>query len=308
MKIYLAPMEGVTNNIFRDSLCRHFGGVDKYFTPFITPASKLSTKIKRDISPDNNIGQRLVPQILTNDAEGFLELCRLLSEYGYDEFNLNLGCPSGTVVSKGRGSGFLAYTDELNRFLERIYSSSYKISVKTRIGKDSPEEFYRLMEIYNSYPITELIIHPRTRQDMYKGEPYWDMFEYAQKNSTMPLCYNGDIFTVEDYNRLTEHFPNLKAIMLGRGLVANPALALMIKGEGELDINRLRAFYKDIYDGYKQILSGDTQLMFKLKEILLYMTSSFKDNEKITKNIRKAKKLEQLNIAVEELMSCELVY
>ena len=149
MQIYLAPLEGITGNIFRSALFEHFGGVDKFFTPFISPSEKgvLSTKVYNDVLPENNIGQRLVPQILTNSAEGFVTMCRRLSEFGYDEFDLNLGCPSSTVVSKGRGSGFLAFPDELDRFLDAIFKSGYKISVKTRIGKESADEFVRLLEI-----------------------------------------------------------------------------------------------------------------------------------------------------------------
>ena len=190
MEIYLAPLEGITNNIYRESQHTYFGGIDKYFTPFIAPNEQgiLNTKVTRDILPENNKGMNLVPQILTNSADGFIVMCKTLEQYGYTEFNLNLGCPSGTVVSKGRGSGFLAYPDELDKFLDEIYKSDYNISIKTRIGKESPEEFYRLLEIYNQYPLTELIIHPRTRKDMYKNTPNWDMYKYAIENTKHKLC------------------------------------------------------------------------------------------------------------------------
>jgi tRNA-dihydrouridine synthase len=309
MKIYLAPMEGLTGNVYRSALLRHFGGVDKYFTPFITPSDKavLGSRILRDVLPENNKGQVLVPQILTNNADGFLRMCDRLSQYGYTEFNLNLGCPSGTVVSKGRGAGFLAYPDELERFLDTVFNGRYKISVKTRVGMASGEEFYRLLEIYNKYDMTELIIHPRTRADMYNNHPDWELFKYAVENSKNTLCYNGDIFTVEDYKTFTAEFPQIGRVMLGRGVLINPALPLIIKGGEGVTAQQLKAFYFDVYNEYAEILSGSTPLMHKMKELLGYMSRLFADSEKTCKKIKKAKNIGDFNAAVYELFDgCEL--
>ena len=306
MNIYLAPLEGITNNIYRESQHTYFGGMDKYFTPFIAPNEQgiLNTKVIRDILPENNKGMNLVPQILTNSADGFIIMCKTLEQYGYTEFNLNLGCPSGTVVSKGRGSGFLAYPDELDKFLDEIYKSGYNISIKTRIGKESPEEFYRLLEIYNQYPLTELIIHPRTRKDMYKNTPNWDMYKYAIENSKHKLCYNGDIFTVKDYNNFIKEFPNTDTIMVGRGIISNPALACEIKGIKKLNKDDLYKFYEKMFNDYKEILSGDTPLLHKMKEVFVYMIDSFNDCDKIAKKIKKAKNVRDFKNAVNELFSC----
>lgn len=303
MNIYLAPLEGITNNVFRTNQNKYFGGIDKYFTPFITPSEKgaLGTKIKRDILPENNKNQILIPQILTNSSQGFITMCKRLEQYGYTEFNLNLGCPSGTVTSKGRGSGFLAYPDMLNYFLEEIFKSNYKISIKTRIGIENPEEFYELLKIYNCYPLTELIIHPRTKKDMYKNTPNWEIYKYATENTCHKLCYNGDIFTKEDYDKFIKAFPDTENIMLGRGVIKNPALPLIINGAKDLDISLLRDFYYNIYEDYKKILSGDTPVMYKMKEILFYMAELFQDNQKIIKKIKKAKTTVELNNAVDEL-------
>jgi tRNA-dihydrouridine synthase len=304
MYIYSAPLEGITGHIFRANQLKYFGGVDKYFTPFITPSEKavLGTKILRDILPENNKGQNLVPQILTNSAEGFVTMCKRLAEYGYNEFNLNLGCPSGTVVSKGRGSGFLAYPDKLDAFLNDIFKSDFKISIKTRIGIESSDEFFRLLEIYNKYPLMELIIHPRTRKDMYKNQPDWDMYDYATQNTSHKLCYNGNIFDVEDYKRFTEHFPDTDSIMIGRGMVANPALPAIIKN-GAVTVTKadIKGFYYDVYDGYKEILSGSTPLMYKMKEIMSYMSASFEGSEKISKKIMKSKNIKEFDERVREL-------
>lgn len=305
MNIYLAPLEGITSNIFRTSQHKFFGGVDKYFTPFITPSDKgvLGTKVLREILPENNREQLLVPQILTNSSDGFVTMCKTLEQYGYTEFNLNLGCPSGTVVSKGRGSGFLAYPDELDCFLESIFKSGYKISIKTRIGVENSQEFYRLLEIYNQYPLEELIIHPRTRRDMYNNHPDLEIYKYAVENSKNKLCYNGDIFNLKDYKNFIKNFQNTDTIMIGRGVIINPALPVVIKNQGSVTIDKLKSFYYDVYEGYKEILSGSVPLLHKMKELLLYMVMLFYDNVKITKKIKKAKNIKELDSAVTELFS-----
>ncbi len=305
MKIYLAPLEGITGNIFRAALDRHFGGVDKYFTPFIPVADRggLSTKAYRDVLPENNKGMHLVPQILANSAEGFLVMCdRMSADFGYDEFNINLGCPSGTVVSKGRGAGFLAFPDELDRFLDGIYKSRYKISVKTRIGKNEPDEFYRLLEIYNKYPVHELIIHPRTGKDKYGNTPNWEMYYHAVKNSKHKLCYNGDIFTVDDMKRFSETFPDTDTIMLGRGAIANPALPSLLKTGEMADADKLKAFFDDIFEEYGEVLSGNTNLLHKMKEVALYMSWRFEDCTKTIKKIKKAKNVVEFKAAVYEML------
>lgn len=309
MNLYLAPLEGVTGSIFRNCQHKCFGGFDKCFTPFISPNCKgaLSTKVLRDILPENNEGQVLIPQILTNSAEGFLTMCKSLEKYGYTEFNLNLGCPSGTVVSKGRGAGFLAYPDELDRFLDGIMGRGYKISIKTRIGIENPDEFYTLLEIYNKYPLTELIIHPRTRRDMYNNHPDLEVYRYADENSKNKLCYNGDIFTLEDYNGFLRIFQKTDTIMLGRGVVRNPALPLILKNNYALTKDKMKEFYYMLYTEYERSFQGSIQFLYKMKEVLSYMVLSFEDSAKPAKKIKKAKNARELDAAVLELFSvCKL--
>ena len=186
MKFYLAPLEGVTTYVYRNAYHKHFRPMDKYFTPFIVPHKEknFSTREKKELSPENNQGLFVVPQLLTNNAEDFLKTANDIVKFGYDEINLNLGCPSGTVVAKKKGSGFLAFPEELERFLDEIFNKAdFKISIKTRIGKENPDEFYRLLEIYNKYPMEELIVHPRIQTDYYKNTPNWKMFEEAYKHS-----------------------------------------------------------------------------------------------------------------------------
>ena len=216
MKFYLAPMEGITGHIYRNSYEKYFHNIDKYFTPFIVPNQSVSLKTKelKDLLPQNNKGLNIVPQILTNDADGFILTANKLKQLGYEEINLNLGCPAGTVVSKKRGAGFLAYPEELDKFLDEIYKiDNMKISIKTRLGKERADEFYKLIEIYNKYPLEELIIHPRTREDFYGNTPNLEVFKDALKLSKHSICYNGDIFTLNSYNKIINEFTEVNNIV-----------------------------------------------------------------------------------------------
>ena len=155
---------------------------------------------------------------------------------GYNEINLNLGCPSKTVVSKGKGSGFLAYTDELDVFLDTIFSkATFDISIKTRVGRDSAEEFPNLLDIFNKYPIKELIIHPRIQSDYYNNHPNWSAYELAYTKSTNSICYNGDINTPDMFKRFVAQFPNSESVMIGRGILQNPGLVGEIKEDKKID-------------------------------------------------------------------------
>ncbi|ELC8441127.1 tRNA-dihydrouridine synthase family protein [Clostridium perfringens] len=306
MKYYLAPMEGITGYIYRNSYEKFFGNIDKYFTPFIVPneSRSLKTKELRDVLSENNSEMNIVPQILTNDSEGFINTARKLQQLGYNEINLNLGCPSGTVVAKNRGSGFLAKREELDKFLEDIFKiDDMKISIKTRIGKDSPEEFYELIKIYNKYPMEELIIHPRTRQDFYGNKPNLEVFKDALLLSINPICYNGDIFTVNDHNKLIETFPKVDKIMLGRGILANPGLMNEIKNNDFMDKKVLKEFHDEIFNKYKEVFNEDRNAMFRMKELWGYMIYMFSNNKKYAKKIKKAQKLVDYNQAVLSLFA-----
>lgn len=304
MKYYFAPMEGITGYIYRNSYNKFFDNIDKYFTPFIVPNNSRSLKTKelRDILPENNEGINIIPQILTNDSEGFIFTAQKLKRLGYDEINLNLGCPSGTVVAKNRGSGFLAKRDELDKFLEEIFKiDDMKISIKTRIGKESPEEFYELIKIYNKYPMEELIIHPRTRSDFYGNKPNLEVFKDALNLSTNTICYNGDIFTKEDNDKLIETFPKVDKIMIGRGILANPGLMGEIKDGTFVDKKILKDFHDEIFNNYRELFNEDRNAIFRMKELWGYMIHIFSDNKKYAKKIKKAQKLDAYNDAVSSL-------
>lgn len=306
MRYYLAPLEGITTRVYRNAYHRHYMPMDKYFTPFLVPHLKkgFSTKEINEILPEHNEGLYLVPQILSNDAEGFLFTVKKLQRFGYREVNLNLGCPSKTVVSKYRGSGFLARPEELERFLDRIYSEAEaEISIKTRIGKDSPEEFERILKLYNKYPVKELIIHPRVQRDFYKNAPNLSAFAEAVKESKNPLCYNGDIFSVSDYRRIREAFPKLQTVMLGRGIIGDPWLVEAIEGRDIREAGRLKAFHDQILEDYRALDFGDKNVLFKMKEIWCYLGKMFAGGEKQLKRIKKAERMKDYRDAADSLFA-----
>ena len=305
MKLYLAPLEGITGHIYRNAHATFFTPLDKYFTPFVAANSsgKFSSREWADVNPEHNQGINVVPQILTNQVEDFIATAKALAALGYKEVNLNLGCPSGTVVSKYRGSGFLAKPEALDYFLDQIYTlSPVSISIKTRIGKDEPEEFAQLLAIYNKYPIEELTIHPRVQKDYYKNKPRMQVFAEALRESKNPVCYNGDIFTAEHYHTLVKACPDLQCVMLGRGVIANPQLGMQILDETlSLSKEQLRAFHDRLFEDYQVVLSGERNVLFKMKEAWFYMSHLFSQNEKYVKKIRKSQHFKDYVLAVDQL-------
>ncbi|MGB4658175.1 MAG: tRNA-dihydrouridine synthase family protein [Mobilitalea sp.] len=304
MNYYFAPMEGLTGYIYRNAHNICFHNVDKYFSPFIAAnrSDRFKTKELNDIQPEHNQGLVLIPQLLTNNAEDFIHTANKIKVMGYGEINLNLGCPSGTVVARNRGSGFLAKREDLDVFLDKIYSElNMKISIKTRIGKDQPEEFYELIDIFNKYPVKELIIHPRIQKDFYKNKPNTKVFGDALSLSKNPVCYNGDLVTVEDYKKFVMDFPDVNSIMFGRGLIANPGLIGDIKNENKFDIKLLKEFHDMIYEGYKSIYFGDRPVLCKMKELWFYMMDAFSNNAKYAKKIKKAERLSDYDAVISSL-------
>ena len=307
MKFYMAPLEGITGYIYRNAYHACFEPADKYFIPFLNPnqKGKFSSRERNDILPEHNQGMYAVPQIMTNKAEDFVRLAKQLrEEFGYEEVNLNLGCPSKTVVGRHRGSGFLILTDELNRFFEEVFARlDMKVSVKTRTGKYSHDEWEELLDIYNRYPLEELIVHPRVQQDYYKNTPNLEAFRHAAENSKNPLCYNGDIFTKEDYETFHNQFPQTETIMLGRGILRTPGLIAAIKGKEPPDKERIRHIHDNIYQGYQKTIPGEKNILFKMKELWTYLEHSFTEPKKYMKKIKKSEKLSVYEEAVNALFA-----
>lgn len=331
MQFYMAPMEGLTGYIFRNAYQKHYGGIDRYFTPFITNR-KLNHRELQDVVPEHNAGMDVVPQILTNRAKDFLCIAEELEKLGYRTVNLNLGCPSGTVVAKNRGAGFLALPDELDAFLEEIFRECpLGISIKTRIGRDSGEEWERLLAIYEKYPLEELIIHPRVQKDFYKNTVRLDAYGEAVDQSRHSLCYNGDICAESDCERLVSRFPGTEKIMIGRGLLKRPWLIGELRGrlpesagnceefrgadKGMADARvaqqaktdetaqkeRFLAFHDDILHGYLSVMSGDKNTLFKMKELWVYFAERFTNPGKYMKKIRKSERIAEYEAHVAAL-------
>lgn len=300
MRHDFAPMEGVTGYLYRNLHRAHFGGVDRYYMPFVSANQSrvFSRKEWQDICPENNGFSDLVPQILGKDAAGFLWAAKELRNLGYDEINLNLGCPSGTVTAKGKGAGFLGRLQELDAFLEEIFSRAEgPISIKTRLGVTEPEEFAAILEIYNRYSICELTIHPRVRKDFYKHPARLAEFEKAVEKSRNPLCYNGDLMTRAECDAMAARFPHLRALMLGRGLIANPALFCPEKQTAE----HLEAFHTALFEGYAEMFGNEHNAMMRMKEVWFYHIHLFDDHEKAAKRLRRATDAAEYRAVVHEI-------
>ena len=356
MNLYFAPLEGIGGYIYRNAQADYFEKADKYFSPFLAPNQNrsISPKEYKDIAPEHNEGITLVPQIMANNAEIFLKAAQELEQLGYKEINLNLGCPSRTVVTKYRGAGFLAKPDALEQFLEEVYSKlNIRLSLKTRLGMEDEEEFEHLLEIYNKFPVSELIIHPRVQTDYYKNTPRMESFLDALKKSKNPVVYNGDIFNKEKYQQVMQMISNveniptntgkenwsnqssenksidsciekqqpqsdldnqktnaetgnldvLTGVMFGRGVLANPALFGEIRGTEKLTKDCLWEFHERLLADYTQEMSGERNVLFKMKELWFYFAWSFTNTDKYEKKIRKAQHLSDYRLVVKQLFS-----
>ncbi len=304
MKYYFAPLEGVTGYAFRLAHARYFSPADKYFTPFFSPTHtrQLTPRDIRELSAEHNRGICCVPQIMAKDAGDFLWAVEQLAGMGYREVNLNLGCPSGTVSAKGKGSGFLGKLSELDIFLEEVYSKTpVPISIKTRLGLAEPEEFLKILEIYNKYPIHELTIHPRVQKDFYKNTPRMDAFARAYAGSAAAVCYNGDLFAPEDVLALGERFPELPAVMLGRGAVRNPGMFGTLRGEPAPKRAALREFHDELFEAYCLDFGSVHNAMHRMKELWSYLIVQFPNSEKEIKRLRKSRTSADYSSAVDDI-------
>ncbi len=304
--IYLAPMEGVTTHIYRRIFNKYYKGPGKFFTPFLSPNQTKSFQMKEleEIDNEKNAGMTTVPQLLCSNAEHFIWACKEITARGYKEVNFNLGCPSNTVVTKKKGSGFLFYPDELDAFFDAVFTGieglNVSISVKTRLGKHDPKEFVRILEIYNKYPLKELIVHPRIQKDFYKGEIRREWLDHAYENSKNPICINGDIYTREDVKNTEERYPDAEALMLGRGLIARPYL--FDEGDVLKDRERFKAFNAELLDEYCKRMSGDFSILCKLKELWFYMLPPLNAGKEAEKRLKKTTKVSEYRCIVNEII------
>ena len=286
MRYYFAPMEGITDSIYRRIHHKCFSGLDRYYMPFLSPTMHrtLTHKESRELPVADSDRFVAIPKILTKVAEDFLWAARVCQERGYEEVNLNVGGPSGTVVAKGKGAGMLRNPAELDAFLEKVFSESpIAISVKTRLGLEDPEEFPALLEVFNRYPIKELTIHPRVRKQFYSGGVDMEMFRYAAAHSKNPLCYNGNLNSMEDISTFSAQFPDIDAVMLGRGLIGDPGMLT----PGGTTKESLKAFSDELLEEYMVVFGGARNAMFRMKENWSFLHHRFEDSEKLWKQLRK---------------------
>ena len=315
MDIYFAPMEGMTPPLLRTLHNEFFGGCDKYFTPFISTNENysLNQKEKKDIDPENNKGLNLVPQIISNSAEqsaGYI--MNISGKYGYSEININMGCPSGTVVSKNKGSGMLKDKKFLEEYMDELFSFLYDgkenvpdISIKTRIGFYSEDEHKELTDLILAHPVKQVIIHPRSRVRMYEGSANLDAFTYmydALKGAGIGVVYNGDIKTPEDFDRIAKEYPDLDAVMIGRGLLSDPSLARRIKGGKCVDNEEYLSYMEALLNGYADQLGNDKHILAKMKDLWNLARPAFSGNDKGYKEMCKAESVESYRVSMRQFI------
>ena len=301
MRYYFAPMEGITDSVYRRIHHQFFGGVDRYYMPFLSPTvhRELTNREARELPPANSENFPAIPQLLTKVPEDFLWAAEKCRELGYEEVNLNLGCPSGTVTAKGKGSGMLRYPDALDAFFDAVFSKAVlPISVKTRLGFEDPAEFPALLKIFNRYPIAELTVHPRVRKQFYAGDVDLAMFRYAAQNSKNPIVYNGDIADTARIQEIQNLFPQVQAVMIGRGLVADPGMLT----PGGTDPQVLGAFMDALLEAYLTAFGGSRNAMFRLKENWNLVLSRLDGCEKLGKRLRKTTDLSEFRSITREIL------
>ena len=309
MLLDFAPMEGVTGCLYRQVHAACFPGAARYWAPFIAPdgAGRFRAAALRDILPENNRDITLVPQLLCNTAEAFLAVSRELGAMGYRELNLNAGCPSGTVVPKHKGAGMLADLQSLDAFLDEVFSRcELRVSVKTRLGLASTAEFPAILEVYNRYPLCELVVHARDRAGMYKSPVDLPAFAAAFPVSRAPLRYNGNVVDRASYEKVMSTIPGLERMMIGRGAAADPALFRLLSGGAPLEAAELRDFLDRLLSAFLNAGLGERFALSRLKELWYYLIWKFPGAQRQAKAINKARTPGDYRAAVQALFASGL--
>ena len=310
MILSMAPMEGITGHVFRRVHAECFGAMERYYTPFAcTPrvgSASFAGRYAKELDPANNQGLNIIPQLLTKDADEFVWAAGLLAKMGYEEVNLNLGCPSGTVVSHGKGSGALRDPEALEVFLQDICARSpLPVSVKTRLGLANDAEYEELLAVFCRCPLAELIVHPRVRTDLYGGTPRQEAYGRTLAAAPFPVAYNGDIFALEDAAELLAAYPETRHVMLGRGLLRNPALARQIGDGPSLTLEELQHFHDELYRAYTAEIGGNA--VFRMKEWWTYAKESFADPTAVFRTVRKARHAEEYEKAADKVFQTAIL-
>jgi len=299
MQIYLAPLQGLTDWIFRESYSENIGKFDKTFTPFIRVQNGEFYRPSQcnDLLAEHNQVQKPVPQFLGNDAESFKRFEEICLENNYNEVNINMGCPYPMVTGKNMGAGLLAQPQLISELFENIFAESkLKISVKCRLGMENPGEFEALIPIFNVFPLEEIILHPRIGKQQYKGEVNYEAFVEYSHQLKHPVCYNGDILNVSDVEKIISIAPQIDRIMIGRGILEHPFLLAKIRKEEISEkekVTKLRNFHLSIIENCKKKYSGDAHFLKRLEEMWSYHAEGFENGHKIYKQVKKCKTLDQ---------------
>ncbi len=307
MDIHFAPLQGYTEAPYRNAHAAVFGGVDAYHTPFVrVEKGELRKKDMREISPENNHVPRLVPQLIAPDAERARTVLALFIEKGYAEAEINLGCPFPMLARRHNGSGMLPFPEEVKSLLGIVVEfPQIAFSVKMRLGWEHPEECLALIPLLNDTPLRQVTMHPRLGRQEYKGEVDLDSFARFYELCAHPMMYNGDLHTVEEIQQMADRFPRLTGVMLGRGLLANPALGLEYKEARTLSpdemAEKVRKLHSEVFAAYEQQLQGgDAQLLTKMKCFWEYLLPQA--DRKAKKAIHKATRLEKYRQAVFQIL------
>lgn len=309
IKVYLAPLQGFTDFVYRKNLAEIFGGIDKYFCPYISfgKQQQIRNSQMKDVLPENNAGIEVVPQVLFSDAIEFRKLCKLLDDYGYSEINLNLGCPYPMATNKGRGSAILQKPGFLDEILKIAFNEfGQKFSVKLRSGLVSEDEISSIIETINPFPVSEVIYHPRIAKQMYKGEVNVELFQKIGAMCVHPLIFNGDILSEKDIQNVQKLVPEQTDWMIGRGVLQNPFLQLSIKGEtidSNLRNEKLHLLHDKMLADYAARLEGSGHLLQKMEQFWEYFSHSFTNQHKVFKLIKKAGSIDKYNKAVQQIFS-----
>lgn len=309
----LAPFQGITDVVYRNVFKKHFGGIDKYYTPFFTGIQKDNSKSLRgeEISPEFNDVNTVVPQILSNTAEEIIRFANQCKSMGYPEFNLNMGCPFPRVANKTRGCGLMADPARTIKMLNDVFEQidGIKFSIKCRLGYYDDEEIMAFVDTFNTLNFSEIIIHPRIGKQMYTGEASLEKFVKLVPLINKPLVYNGDIFTTDRYNTILSSLSSLSflssSIMLGRGLLTNPFLAEEIKSiDNQQDKKqRLHNFVVDLYINRLRHAGGSPKIIGSMKELWKYMMNIFDDQQNVWRKVKKVNHLDEYEIAVEDIFN-----
>jgi len=308
MKYYFAPLEGITNCYYRMAYDKFYSNIDKYYIPFLEPKSgNLYEKDYREINPLNNkLKGKVIPQILSKNSDDTIWFINYLNEIGYDEINLNFGCPSPTVTKKNKGAGILIDLEYLDNYLNEIFSKiKCDISIKMRLGYENVNEFDNIIKILNKYPIKELIIHPRTSLEQYSSILHIDKLKDLDKRTNIDIIYNGEIKTLDDIEYIKNELPFIKGVMIGRGLLENPDMLLDIKDD-KLRIDKLKEFY-DYFSSENKKLFGWNNSKFFHKEIWAFLINYFDVNKDIKKKLFKENNEKQFDLIVYEIFkTCKI--